>query len=187
MRRVLVGLLPWLAAAVVFAQTTPAPQARPRGMPTGDTERAAMAKLDGMVGRWEGGGWMDMGAGRSAFQGSETVQKKLRGVALLVEGDFTGKVGDGGQEAPVHTTLGVIFFDAKSGKYRFNSWLATGMAGERDLTLTSDGWQWEMQAGPMRIRYTARLTPGEWHEIGERSSDGTNWSPFFEMTLKKKP
>jgi hypothetical protein len=186
-RKPLLAVLPWLAAAAVFAQTTPAPAAPPRGMPTGDAERAAMSKLDGMVGRWEGAGWMDMGAGRSAFQGSETVQKKLKGVALLVEGDFTGKVGDGGQEGPVHTTLGVIFFDAKSGKYRFNSWLATGMAGERDLTLTSDGWQWEMQAGPMRIRYTASFAADTWLEIGERSSDGTTWQKFFEMTLKKKP
>jgi len=155
-------------------------------MPTGDAERAAMAKLAYMAGRWEGAGWMDMGGGRNGFQGSETVQLKLKGVALLVEGDFTARLGDR-QEAPVHTTLGVIFFDAKSGKYRFNSWLATGMAGERNLTLTSDGWQWEMQAGPMRIRYTASFAADTWLEIGERSSDGTTWQKFFEMTLKKKP
>lgn len=37
------------------------------------------------------------------------------------------------------------------------------------------------------IRYTMDLTDaGEWHEIGERSSDGTKWEKFFEMTLRKK-
>jgi hypothetical protein len=159
----------------------------PRGIPTGDAERAAMAKLSYMVGRWEGDGWMDMGRGREVFRGSETVQSKLRGVALLVEGDFSGKLGSSEAEGPVHTTLGVIYFDAKSAKYRFDSWLATGMAGERELTPTRDGWQWEIQTPQMRIRYTATFTPEQWFEIGERSADGASWQKFFEMTLRKKP
>jgi hypothetical protein len=35
-------------------------------------------------------------------------------------------------------------------------------------------------------RFTITLTPaGEWWEIGEFSRDGTTWTKFFEMTLKK--
>ncbi len=175
------------AVSAVSAQT-PAPPAAsgpPRGMPTGDAERAAMAKLDMMVGRWEGSGWMDFGSGKNTFQGSETVQKKLRGVALLVEGDFTGKLGSSGQEGPVHTTLGVISYDAKTRTYRFASWLANGSAGERELKLTADGWQWELQTPAGRMRYTTRFTATEWLEIGERTTDGTTWNKFFEMTLRK--
>lgn len=160
---------------------------QPRGMPTGDAERAAMAKLDYMAGRWEGEGWMDMGGGRNTFRGSETVQKKARGVALLVEGDFTGKLGSTSEEGPVHTTLGVISYDARAGKYRFASWLATGNSGTHELTLTADGWQWELEVPQMRMRYTAKFTPaGEWIETGERSTDGTTWKQFFQMTLRKK-
>jgi hypothetical protein len=140
-----------------------------------------------MVGLWAGEGWMDMGSGRRTFRGSETVEKKLNGVALLVEGDFTGKLGSTDQEGPVHTTLGVVYFDARTAKYRFASWLATGQAGERDLTLTADGWRWELQTPQMRIRYTATFTADRWLEVGERSSDGATWQKFMEMTLQRKP
>lgn len=180
MRKPVLAVLLLSAAAVTLAQA-------PRGAPTGDAERAAMAKLDYMAGRWEGEGWMDMGGGRNGFRGSETVQKKLRGVALLVEGDFTGKLGSTGQEGPVHTTLGVISYDARAGKYRLASWLATGNSGTHDLTLTADGWQWELEIPQARIRYTAKFSSDQWLEIGERSSDGTTWNQFFEMTLRKKP
>ncbi len=175
-----------MLATALFALAASAIAQAPRGMPTGDAERAAMAKLDYMAGRWEGDGWMDMG-GRHTFRGSETVQRKLRGVALVVEGDFTGKLGTSDVEGPVHTTLGVIYFDGKTSKYRFDSWLATGNFGERDLTLTADGWQWEMQTPQMRIRYTTKFTADQWFEIGERSADGATWQKFFEMTLRKKP
>ena len=175
-----------LASAVFLLVCAAAAPAQMQA-PTGEAERTAMARLAYMAGRWTGEGWMDMGGGRHAFRGGEVVQSKLRGAVLLVEGDFTGKVGEGGREGPVHTTLGVIFYDARAGKYRFHTWLATGQAGQYELVPKPDGWQWELELPQMRIRYTSKFTAGEWFEIGERSTDGTNWQKFFEMTLRKAP
>ena len=158
-----------LAAAAVSAQPKP------------DAQIAAMKKLDYMAGKWTGEGWMDMGPNRVTFRGSENIQRKLDGVALLVEGAFVNS-----DNVPVHTTLAVMSFDPKTQKYRFSTWLATGSSGEHELKLLDKGWQWSLESPYGQIRFTMTLTDkGEWFEIGERSADGTNWKKFFEMTLKK--
>ena len=149
---------------------------------------AAMRRLDYMVGTWRGEGWIEMQGARHAFHGQETVQRKLRGVALLVEGDFRARFAGAAEEVPVHTTLGVISFDPRAQAYRFDSWLATGGSGRHELQLTTDGWQWEIEHPQGVVRYRASFTPaGEWREIGERSTDRRSWSRFFEMTLTKVP
>lgn len=189
MKRSLILLL-ILAASSALGQTqtqppqpqTPAPQAPPpQARPNPQEQIDAMAKLEYMTGRWVGSGWMDMGGTRATFEGSETVTEKLNGLALLVEGDFTSR------GVSVHQTLGVIYFDPKTKAYRFNSWLATGGAGERELTVTDRGWSWSINTPGNQIRYTFSLTrSGDWLEIGERSADGTTWKQFFEMKLSKE-
>jgi hypothetical protein len=149
-----------------------------------DAQRAAMAKLDYMVGDWHGTGWMDRGE-RSTFAGSERVQRKLDGLALLVEGDFAASTDPG---RSVHKTLGVIYYDPQKNVYRFDTWLAVGSHGEHELEVLDDGWRWEIEFPGGTVRYTMRRnTKGEWFEIGERTNDnGTNWIKFFEMTLAKR-
>lgn len=179
-----------LCAMSAFAQTPAAapPANAPRPMPKPQEQLDAMSKLEYMTGRWSGAGWIEMGGPRMTFHGSETVTPKLDGLALLVEGDFlSGDAKSLGGGTPVHQTLGVITFDPKTKTYRFVSWLATGSAGERELTVRDGGWSWEINAPNNRIRYTFSLTPqGEWLEKGERSTDGTTWKQFFEMKLAKE-
>lgn len=178
-----------LSALAILALSVGLPAAaQPPSPESAAAQRAAMAKLDYMTGEWVGEGWMDLGTGRSTFRGSERVQSKLGGIALLVEGDFVGKRPGSEEEVPVHTTLGVIYYDPQAQRYRFDTWLATGGAGGRELTVNADGWQWEIKSPRGMIRYVMKLTPaGEWFEVGERSTDGTTWQKFFEMTLRKKP
>lgn len=174
-KTILVVLL--LSAAGVLAQGPPRPEA----------QIEAMKKLEYLAGTWEGEGWMEMGS-RVPFRGSEIVQSKLDGTALLVEGAFFARPAGAPAEIPVHTTLGVISYDAKAKSYRFASWLANGGSGERELTVGENTWSWEL-VPPMggKVRYTFTLTEeGEWFEIGERSKDGAEWKKFFEMRLKKK-
>lgn len=167
----------FLVVPALFAQGPPKPEA----------QLAAMAKLDSMIGTWNGEGWMDFGGRRATFRGSEVVQRKLGGVALLVEGNFVSRPAGADKEIPVHTTLGVISFDPQAQKYRFTSWLATGTSGDRELILTDVGWRWETKGPRGVIRYDTKITAsGEWIEIGERSADGTEWTKFFEMKLKKE-
>lgn len=157
------------------------------GRPKPEAQIAAIARLDYMVGDWSGEGWMDFGGNRVTFRGTERIQKKLDGTVLLVEGHFLAKPPGAEAKVPVHSTLGVISFEPQAKKYQFASWLATGSSGERELTLDSAGWRWQMESPRGTIRYIMKLTDaGAWFEIGERSSDGTNWQKFFEMTLRKK-
>ena len=181
-RRLLSALaLLTLAACLPAAAQPPSPE-------SAAAQRAAMAKLDYMIGDWVGEGWIDMGGGRSTFRGGERVQKKLDGIALLVEGDFVGKRPGSEQEVPVHKTLAVMSYDPQAQKYRFDTWLASGSSGEHELTLNANGWQWQIQTPGGVVRFVMTTGPaGEWHEVGERSADGTTWQKFFEMTLRKKP
>lgn len=153
-------------------------------------QRQAMQKLDYMEGTWRGEGWIDIGGQRLTFRGSETVQWKLGGLVLLVEGDFYGLPPGAKEEVPVHTTLGVISYDPAAQSYPFRTWLATGSSGSRDLVLAERGWSWEIGGPqePRRVRYKMEITPaGEWLEVGERTGDGATWTQFFEMKLRKAP
>lgn len=185
MKRLLL-LLTLVATNLVAQTTTPAPSA-PRPPQKPQEQLDAMAKLEYMTGRWIGTGWMDIGGNRMTFNGTETVSPKLDGLALLVEGDFYSGTA-AGSGTPVHQTLAVISYDPKAKAYRFASWLATGGAGERELTVRDRSWSWEIKQPNGQVRYTFTLTPqGEWLEKGERSTDGgTTWKQFFEMKLSKE-
>lgn len=164
-------------ALVILALAAVSLGAQPRP----DAQIAAMKKLDYMAGVWRGEGWVDMGGGKMTFRGSETIQRKLDGVALLVEGAFVDA-----NNKPSHTTLAVMSFDPATQKYKFSTWLATGSSGVHDLTVNPDGWQWEIPTPNATIRFTMKLTEaGEWLETGARSTDGKEWRQFFEMRLKK--
>jgi hypothetical protein len=147
-----------------------------------DAQRTEMKKLDMMVGKWEGAGWMQRGPGApETFKGGEVVQKKLDGLALLVEGKFLNKDGKVG-----HETLAVLSYDAAAKGYKFKTYLATGAGGNFDLKLIEGGWQWSIEYTGMMTRFTAKFTSDTWLEIGEFSRDGgKTWVKNFEMTLKK--
>jgi hypothetical protein len=176
-----------LVLAALFAggvAATEAPLVPPSASAT--AQRDAMAKLKTMIGDWTGSGWMQLPQGRVEFHGTEKVQFKLDGLTILVEGAFFHRDEAAGVDRPVHTTLGVIWFDPASQAYRFRSWLATGAGGEHSLELIEDGWRWEIPTPYGQIRYTTRFTADTWHEIGERSAGG-EWHQFFEMTLRRPP
>lgn len=147
-----------------------------------ETQRAEMKKLDMMVGKWEGSGWMQRGPGApETFKGGETVQRKLGGLALLVEGRFVDKDGRVG-----HETLAVLAYDTAAKGYKFKTYLASGTGGYFDLKLIEGGWQWGFEFSGGMTRYTAKFTADTWVETGEFSRDGgKTWVKNFEMTLKK--
>ena len=156
-------------------------------MPDGSSSRAAMQKLDFMVGRWKGEAWMIRGTERVTTTMTEVVERKLGGVALLVEG--LGVVPGPGAEAPrvVHNALAVIAFDLQTQAYVLRSYIASGLWGDFVLTPVEGGVSWSREVPGGRIRNTAKIGNGVWHEIGEFSRDGTTWIPIMELNLKKEP
>lgn len=147
---------------------------------TADLQRGEVKKLGSLIGQWKGSGWIQQGATRETFTGTETVQSKIDGLALLIEGRFTNPEGK-----VIHETLAVLSYNAKDAKYRFSTYLANGRTGENDFKLISDGYEWGFQSPAGTVRYTIKTTNDVWVEIGEYSKDGKVWQKFFEMKLEK--
>jgi len=146
-----------------------------------------MKKLHFLVGEWKGEGWTEFVPGqRRTSPINESVQPKLGGMVLLVEG--LGKVKVPGKEEVVtHNALGILSYDQKAQVYRLQTHLVSGQSADAEATFTEGGSRWRFQPSPtMSIRYTVKLTDkGEWFERGEMSQDGKTWRQFHEMTLQK--
>lgn len=143
-------------------------------------QRAEVKKLESMVGQWKGSGWIQQGSKRETFTGTETVQRKIDGLALLVEGKFASPEGK-----IIHETLAILAFNPKESKYRFRTYLANGMSGEHDFHLLDGSYQWGFQNQMGTVRYTIKTDNDVWFEIGEFSRDGKTWMQIFEMTLNR--
>lgn len=146
-----------------------------------ETKRAEMKKVERMVGQWSGSGWIQRGKEKENFTGTETVQRKLDGLALLVEGNFKDK-----NSVVVHETLAVLSPNLKTKNYDFRTYLASGISGEHELKAVGNNWRWGFEIPTGVIRYDIKIENDVWFETGEISMDGgKTWMKFFEMSLKK--
>jgi hypothetical protein len=173
---VLAGVSLSLSVAVVNAQ-----------MPDGSSNRAAIGKLEFMIGRWTGEAWMQRGPERVQTTMTETVERKLDGVVLQVEGRGVIPATGGGEGRVVHHAFAVISFDAQAGAYGLRSYLATGLFGDFALTPIPGGVTWSREVPGGRVRNTAHIANGEWHEVGEFSRDGVSWTQIMEIRLRRQP
>jgi hypothetical protein len=148
-------------------------------------QRADMKKLDWLIGNWKGAGWIQMGPqGRKEFTQTETIQGKLDGLVLLIEGQ--GKSKENG--ATVHSALAFVSYDDRAKTFRWRAFTAEGRQTDTEAKVGTNTVEWGLeipQGG--RIRYTIKLTEkGEWFEVGEISQNGQTWNKFFEMTLQRQ-
>lgn len=146
-------------------------------------ELEAMKKLDFLVGNWEGEGWMMMPGGREVFKGTETVQKKLQGKAILIEGKFV----DPKDGRVVHETLAVVTYNEPAKKYVFQTYLFNRPGGVFDLNVKPNGFSWAiaMENVP-KADYDMNVVNGEWVEKGVVTLPNGQKHEFLEMRLKKK-
>jgi hypothetical protein len=130
---------------------------------SGATQRAEMKKLDWLVGTWKGTGWIQMGPqGRKEFTQTETIQKKLDGLVLMIEGQ--GKSKEDG--SAVHTALAFVSFDEQTKTFRWRAFTAEGRQTDTEAKVGTDTLVWEIEIPKRgRIRYTLNLHQnGEWVE-----------------------
>ena len=150
--------------------------------------RAALERLSPMVGRWRGEAWMAREGGqRAQTVMTETVERKLGGTVLLIEGLGQAPAEGGGEPRVVHHALAVLSFEPRTGAYQMRSYLANGLSGDFAVTLVEGGVSWSREVPGGTVRNTARFTAEEWHEIGEFSRDGTTWTQVMEMRLRREP
>ena len=129
-----------LSFAAVFAQ-----EMKKENMPEKDQTamlKTAMQKLDKMIGRWSGEGWIQQGPKREEFTGAENVQRKLDGLALLIEGRFTDKKDS---SRVIHETLAVLNYNPKTSDLSISK-----------LILPT------AEPAILRSKQTKRITNGEW-------------------------
>jgi hypothetical protein len=176
---------PLLLSALLFlplsAQDAKAPD--PKAAAAVMTPAEAMKKLAFLLGEWKGTGSFAFGPDRKvSFDQRETVEAKLNGALMVVEG-----LGTAGGRA-VHQAYGIFSYDPVRKAYNFRAYLSDGRFRDMDVFEAGEGgFSWGMtEAGGAQIRYTmSRGAAGEWIEKGARSLDGKAWTPFFEMSLAK--
>ena len=148
----------------------------------GAAAEGPMDAVAGMVGTWTGEGWIRMGPGEPIpFDSKETVESRLGGQALVVEGEHHAK-SDG---RLVHHAVALLSHDAEAGVYRFRTHVAGRGPGDFEGRVEDGAFVWGGAAGPGKMRYTIRIDGDTWHEVGEFSRDGETWNSFFQMDLKR--
>jgi hypothetical protein len=159
---------------VVPAQERPSPTALIAA------QRDAMLRLAYMDGVWRGPAWTILPSGeKHTFTQTERIGPFLDGSVKVIEGrgyDPDGKV--------TFNAFGTISFNPATKVYMLHSH-AMGNVGDFVLALASDGYAWDIPAGPMTIHYTAVIKDGAWSEVGDRIVSGKDPVRFFEMNLKR--
>lgn len=170
------SILSSFVALVAVAPTTLGIQDAP--------DKKQMEKLSFLVGKWEGEGWQNVGQGeRVQFKGTEIVQMKLSGGALLIEGEFFSKE-DG---KLIHQTLGVVTYRPSRSAFNLRAYLFNRPEADYKLEATEKGFTWsiELDHGAI-IKYVMTLKDdGTWSEVGTYAMDGMEPVPILEMTLRK--
>ncbi|MDP9176074.1 MAG: DUF1579 domain-containing protein [Gemmatimonadota bacterium] len=141
-------------------------------------QREAMVPLAAMDGVWRGPAWTILESGeKHNLTQTERIGPFLDGSVKVMEGrgyDAEGKVA--------FNAFGTLSYDPTKKAYALHSY-AMGRVGDFPLTVTPDGYVWEIPAGPMTIRYTAVIKDGKWREVGDQIMPGKDPVRFFEMNL----
>jgi hypothetical protein len=149
---------------------------------TPGASKEQMKKLAAWTGRWTGTSTSQMQGKTESGTVEESIEWKVDGHALLINGLGKNKEGK-----IVHEALGVLSFDSKDNKYRLRTWLRDGRNADAwFLVLGENSFQWGFDVPTGKIRYNIQLTQTTWVESGEYSSDGTQWFPFFQMQLARQ-
>jgi hypothetical protein len=171
-------MIKFLAAALALACAAAAQQ-----QPDLEKQRQAMKKLEFLAGKWSGDATVQRGPGQPIkVRQSESVEYKLDGLALLVEGagrdPASGKV--------VFTALAVISYDDAAGVYRFRAY-NEGRYLDTELKVGDSSFEWTRQAGPASVKYTMRLdSEGSWVETGDVTVGSAPPRRVVDMHLKRE-
>jgi hypothetical protein len=148
-----------------------------------------LQKVDFLVGTWKGKGWILKGRERKNFTITETIQPKLNGEIIVVDGLGKSKDEKSGEEKIIHQAYGIFFYDKEIKKLKFRFYKADGAEGETTPEFSENRmvWQFDVPEYEVTTRFTEYINDkGNWLEIGEVTRDkGKTWFKFFEMELSK--
>jgi hypothetical protein len=152
--------------------------------PNIDAQRAAMKRLDFLVGEWSGQASAARGPGVVVeLEQSEVAQFKLDGLVLMIEG--VGRTKSDGKLAL--QALGLISFDDASDGYRMRAY-NDGRWLETDVTLLEDGkgLSWGFFLGEISTKSVLRINDkGEWTELAEITIGARPPQKLMELVVRR--
>jgi hypothetical protein len=171
-----------VVAALLFA-CSPYGAAQQPSAPNVETQREALKKLAFLVGHWSGSVTVARGPGEPLHLAqTESVEYKLDGLVLLIEGQSTGADGKAQFAA-----LATISYDDASHAYHFRAY-NDGRYLDTELAVQPDGFAWGFDGGPAKIRNTMHLTAkGEWQETTDVTFGSAPPHRSVEMLLARQP
>lgn len=145
-------------------------------------QKEAMQKLAFLAGHWQGPITVQMGPGEPLhLTQTETVEYKLDGLVLLIEGKSTDAAGKVEFEA-----LATIAYDDQTHSYRIRAYNA-GHYVDEPMTVEKDGFTWGFDAGPVHIKNTMHLTSdGQWKEETQVTVPNRPAFQTVEITLTRQ-
>jgi len=169
--------------ALIYCIATLVPSmAQPPRAPSIEAQRAAMKKLEFLVGRWAGEAHVLRGPGEPVVLAqTEEAQYKLDGLVLLIEG--VGRSKEDGKLA--FQALGIISYDDESGSYRMRAF-NDGRFLETDVKLLDNGKgiTWGFATGQFRTSSVLRITEkGDWTELAEITIGSQPPRKFMELNV----
>ncbi len=143
-------------------------------------QRTAMMRFALLDGVWRGPATTTLRDGtRRTITQTERIGPFLDGTVRVIEGrgyDENGVVR--------FNAFGTISYDPSTQAFTLHSY-AQSYVGDYPFLATADGYEWTFPAGPVRIRYTAKIADGNFREIGERILPGAPTVTIFEMNLRR--
>jgi hypothetical protein len=151
--------------------------------PNLDAQRAAMKKLEFLVGKWAGEARMLRGAGEPVVvTQTEEAYYKLDGLVLLIEG--VGRNQADGKLAL--QALGVVSYDDENGTYHMRAF-NDGRFLETEVKLVDRGLTWGFAVGQYRTSSVMRIDEkGDWTELHEITIGEQAPRKFMELRVRRQ-
>jgi hypothetical protein len=149
-----------------------------------EAQRAAMKKLDFLIGKWAGEARVLRGPGISVEMiQTEEAQYKLDGLVLLIEGVGSAK-SDG---KPALQALGMVSFDDETETYRMRAFNDGRFLETEVMLLDTNGISWGFALGEIRTSSVLRINErGDWTELGELTIGSQSPIRFMELTVSRQ-
>lgn len=149
----------------------------------GSAQKQAIAKLNFMIGEWQGSGWALYNSQKFLFEGTEVILPKCEGTILSLEGNHS--TVRNGQKVPIHNAFGMLRYDEKTSKYFMRAHLANGLENEYEFKVLPNGYSWKQESPTWgNVEYTAEFKGDDWLEYGEIEKDGKRVR-VYEMRMKR--
>jgi hypothetical protein len=158
---------------------------QPPKSPDLEAQRAAMKKLDFLVGRWTGEARLARAAGETIdVAQTEEAGFRLGGLILVIEG--VGRAKSNG--APVLQAFGIISYEDETTTYRMRAF-NDGRYLETEIKLLQEGqgMTWGFMFGEIKTKSELRINEkGEWTELHEVSIGSQPTKKLMELAVRRE-